>query len=140
MPRALSILFFLPVAAFATACSQKPANPKETIEELPVESVAIQPAAPAINVGEWAGRWVGPEGMFVAITPQDNGSVSLEMQSDLDTHGTYVGHIEGDGIRFERGGEQLSLRKATGDETGLKWLAGKQNCLMVKSGEGYCRD
>jgi hypothetical protein len=62
------------------------------------------------------------------------------MQSDLDTKGTYDGQDSEHGIKFKRGGEELSLRRGNGDETGLKWLAGKKECLVVKDGEGYCRD
>lgn len=78
--------------------------------------------------------------MTLDITPLGNERCRLEMQSDLDTRGTYEGREDERAIRFERGGEQLTLRRATGDETSLKWLAGKQDCLMVREGEGYCRD
>jgi hypothetical protein len=44
------------------------------------------------------------------------------------------------GLRFTRGGDALLLRQGSGVETGLKYLAGKKDCLVVKSGEGYCRD
>ncbi|MGH6633597.1 MAG: hypothetical protein ACREB0_09570, partial [Sphingopyxis sp.] len=64
----------------------------------------------------------------------------LEMQSDLDTKGTYEGVVTAQGISFKRGDETLLLKKSTGDETGLKYLAGKKECLIVKDGEGYCRD
>jgi hypothetical protein len=50
------------------------------------------------------------------------------------------GTADGDVIRFERGGVRETIRKATGDQTGLKWLAGKQNCLVIKQAEGFCRD
>ena len=69
-----------------------------------------------------------------------NDRFELEMQSDLDTKGTYSGIAEERGIRFARNGENLLLYRSSGDETGLKYLAGKTECLMVKSGEGYCRD
>src|SRR3546814_1536496 len=62
------------------------------------------------------------------------------MQSDLDTKGTYDGQDSEHGIQFKRGTEQLSLHRGNGDEIGLKYLAGKQECLIVKTGEGYCRD
>ena len=89
---------------------------------------------------EWAGKWTGPEGIYVQVTPAAAGAYNLEMQSDLDTKSTYPGQDVEGGIRFERGGEGLLLRAATGDETGLKYLAGKKTCLMVKPGEGYCKD
>lgn len=78
--------------------------------------------------------------MFLEIVPAGDGTYALTMQSDLETLGTYPGRDTVDGIAFERGGKELLLRPASGDETGLKYLAGKDNCLMVEDGEGYCRD
>lgn len=115
---------------------------QNTETTVPAESTATPvKAIPApIDVAAWAGKWTGPEGMYATITAEPNGNFSLEMQSDLDTKSTYEGIAAADGIRFKRGEETLLLKKATGDETGLKYLAGKTDCLMVKSGEGYCRD
>ena len=43
-------------------------------------------------------------------------------------------------IHFERDGKDLTIRPGTGAETGFKWLADKENCLIVVAGqEGYCR-
>jgi len=33
-----------------------------------------------------------------------------------------------------------SIRATDGEQTGMKWLREKANCLTVRSGEGYCRD
>lgn len=104
----------------------KPADPT-TAEALP-------------DHADWAGRWTGVEGMFLEIVPAGDGTYSLTMQSDLDTLGTYPGRGTADGIAFERGSKELLLKPASGDQTGLKYLAGKDNCLMVAIGEGYCRD
>lgn len=46
----------------------------------------------------------------------------------------------GDRIEFRRDGTNESLRAADRDAAGMKWLAGKKNCLTIKPGEGYCRD
>ncbi len=106
------------------------------------ESVAVpEEAMPeTVDGAAWAGKWTGPEGLYVSITPGTDGKITLEMQSDLDTKGSYDGTATAEGISFKRGDETLTLKKSTGDETGLKYLAGKKDCLMVKSGEGYCRD
>ena len=106
------------------------------------ETVAVtdETVPEALDVTAWAGKWTGPEGLYVSITPAADGKIGLEMQSDLDTKASYEGTATADGISFKRGEETLTLKKATGDETGLKYLAGKKDCLMVKSGEGYCRD
>lgn len=137
-------------ASLLSACKQAEQAPAAG-SNAPAETTAMPAEATpaAVDVAAWAGKWIGPEGMFVNITPavvgknimaSTVGKVSIEMQSDLDTKGTYEGTATADGISFKRGEETLLLKKATGDETGLKYLAGKKDCLMVKSGEGYCRD
>ncbi|WP_228383875.1 hypothetical protein [Sphingopyxis fribergensis] len=117
-----------------------------TTTEVPVETMppegaeATDPATAPHRFASWAGKWTGVEGMYATITPGEPGKYKLEMQSDLDTKGTYDGEDSEHGIKFKRGTEELSLRRGNGDETGLKYLAGKKECLIVKEGEGYCRD
>ena len=111
------------------------------VETAPVEDTeATDPATAPHRFASWAGKWTGVEGMYATITPAETGKYKLEMQSDLDTKGTYDGQDSEHGIKFKRGSEELSLRRGNGDETGLKYLAGKKECLNVKDGEGYCRD
>lgn len=123
-----------------------PALTDATTTEVPVETVppegpeAADPAAAPHRFASWAGKWTGVEGMYATITPAEPGKYKLEMQSDLDTKGSYDGKDSEHGIKFKRGAEELSLRRGSGDETGLKYLAGKKECLIVKQGEGYCRD
>jgi len=123
-----------------------PTDTPTTTEEVPVETVpaegaeATDPATASHRFADWAGKWTGVEGMYATITPTEPGKYKLEMQSDLDTKGTYDGEDSEHGIKFKRGSEELSLRRGSGDETGLKYLAGKKECLIVKEGEGYCRD
>src|SRR3546814_2208855 len=78
------------------------------------------PATAPHRFASWAGKWTGVEGMYVTITPAEPGKYKLEMQSDLDTKGTYDGQDSEHGIQFKRGTEQLSLHRGNGDETGLK--------------------
>ena len=123
-----------------------PTDTPTTTEEVPVETVpaegadATDPATASHRFASWAGKWTGVEGMYATITPTEPGKYKLEMQSDLDTKGTYDGEDSEHGIKFKRGTEELSLHRGNGDETGLKYLAGKKECLIVKDGEGYCRD
>lgn len=127
-----------PAPSETTATSadvQAEATPRETASE--AES---DPATAPHRFASWAGKWTGVEGMYVTITPTEPERYSLEMQSDLDTMGTYVGRDSEHGIKFERGGEAFSLHRGNGEDTGLKYLAGKKECLIVKEGEGYCRD
>lgn len=128
-------------ASLLSACKQAEQTPAaETTTPAPTTTKPAETTPASVYVAAWAGKWTGPEGMYTTITLGADGKVSLEMQSDLDTKGTYEGTATADGISFKRAEETLLLKKATGDETGLKWLAGKKDCLMVKSGEGYCRD
>lgn len=88
-----------------------------------------------------AGRWTGVEGMYLVVTPAaETGRYTLEMQYGLDNSGTFEGWREGNGIAFERGGETLRLGPSDGEATGLRYLFGKEDCLTVVEGEGYCRD
>ncbi|HMO75917.1 MAG TPA: hypothetical protein PKD48_11305 [Sphingopyxis sp.] len=133
-------------ALLLTGCEKAEAPAPVEMTEVPVETVpdesadAVDPATAPHRFASLAGRWTGVEGMYVVVTTAAPGKYRLEMQSDLDTKGTYDGADGEHGIRFTRGGEQLTLRRGNGDETGLKHLAGKQDCLVVKDGEGYCRD
>jgi hypothetical protein len=130
-----------------TGCekAEAPAPTETTTTEVPVETVPDEtapddPATAPHRFASWAGKWTGVEGMYVTITTAEPGKYKLEMQSDLDTKGSYDGEDSEHGIKFKRGSEELSLRRGSGDETGLKYLAGKKDCLIVKPGEGYCRD
>lgn len=123
----------------APAPTETTVVPEESVP--PADDAAATDAATAPHrFASWAGKWIGVEGMFVTITPGEPGKYQLEMQSDLDTKGTYDGNDSEHGIKFKRGSEELSLRRGNGDETGLKYLSGKKECLIVKDGEGYCRD
>lgn len=141
MPTRFPIAAALALAGVVAACA--PAAQSDAGANDPAAAGASAAAATAnapVSHAEWAGKWIGVEGMFVDITPAEGGGYSLTMQSDLDTQATYVGSDAPGGIAFERGGQRLLLKAATGDQTGLKYLAGKSNCLMVAAGEGYCRD
>lgn len=95
---------------------------------------------PKEKAPDYVGRWIGVEGMVLdvkhAATP---GRYRLTMQWDLDHKGEFRGEQVGDTIVFERNGVRETLRPTNGDATGLKYLAGKTQCLTVKTGEGYCR-
>jgi hypothetical protein len=87
---------------------------------------------------EWVGRWTGPEGTYLDIAGA-NGVYEIVIK-DLDAARTFSGSAVGDRIEFRRGEAAESLHATNGDATGMKWLAGKANCLTIRLGEGYCRD
>ena len=110
----------------------------------PVAAAAAAPdaSAPVSALhahADWQGKWIGVEGMYIEIIPTSPGTYDITMQYDLENEARVTGTDKDGVIAFERNGEALSLRPAIGDEIGLKWLDGQQNCLMVQDGEGYCR-
>ena len=76
----------------------------------------------------------------MTVVRKPGGGVRIDNQWDLDNRGTFDGSVTAEGLRFVRGGQAVVARPSDGDATGLKWLAGKQDCLTVRPSEGYCRD
>lgn len=128
-------------AALALALSLAACGDRDTAAPTAPASPAPSPAPappPAPSTDQWIGQWNGPEGTFVRITG-GNGHYDVTVQN-LDGPRTFVGMAVGDAIGFERDGKQEVLRASNGEQTGMKWLAGKKDCLKVRTGEGYCRD
>ncbi|KQT34773.1 hypothetical protein ASG29_01005 [Sphingomonas sp. Leaf412] len=109
-------------------------------QDAPAPASAPEPAATAKTEADYIGKWTGVEGMFLTVTKRDGGGVTMDMQWDLDNRGTFPGSVTAEGLRFMRDGKDEIAVPGDGDATGLKWLAGKKDCLIVKPAEGYCRD
>ncbi len=102
------------------------------------EPASLAPEAEAALVQRWIGRWNGPEGTSLEVGGvRGNYTVTIV---DLDGARTFPATITAEGISFERGGLKETVKPTDGAATGMKWLAGKSNCLTVTAGEGYCRD
>jgi len=96
------------------------------------------PAAPPASPREWQGRWLGPEGTWLEIARSgDDYTVTI---MNLDAARRFAAVANAEGLAFERDGVRETLRATDGDGTGMKWLAGKTTCLVVRPGEGFCRD
>lgn len=147
---------FLVTALLLAGCGKQPADQNAAagsenglamdIEEVPANEgpstgstdLAIDEEGAATDA--WVGKWTGPEGLVLAIAKTAQAGRYDVKVTLPDGTGSYTGTADGEVIRFTRGGAQEVIRRATGDQTGLKWLAGKQNCLMIKQSEGFCRD
>ena len=86
---------------------------------------------------QWLGKWIGPEGTYLLLVKEGDG-YTVEIQS-LDGPASYVGSPAGERIDFTRNGIPESIHAGDGEATGMKWLLDKKNCLIVKTGEGFCR-
>ncbi|MGY2375498.1 hypothetical protein ACW9IB_13435 [Pseudomonas sp. SDO524_S393] len=133
-------LLLLPALALLAACNQEqtPAKPAPASVQ-----ATLVPQTPPTD--QWVGRWIGVEGLNLTIAKDDavgRGHYLLTMQYglDADDSGTFKGEAAEDGIAFTRPDGPQLMRAGDGEATGLKWLAGKKDCLVVNAGEGYCRD
>ena len=127
------LLFPLALTLGATACSDK-------AEEASSAAPAASPAGDAAPLPEearpvirdaWVGRWIGVEGLNLTVTKAAApGLYILEMQYGTDTamSGRFEGVGTAEGIAFTRPDGAQVLRAASGDETGLKYLAGALRC------------
>jgi len=121
-------------AAPGTAAPLPPALP-------PPDMQSAEPVANDLGtavVDGWTGEWRGPEGTSLKIAKQEVGyEVTV---TNLDGPRVFHGIAADDVLQFERDGTTETVRAGDGAATGMKWLAGRKNCLVVKPGEGYCRD
>ncbi len=109
----------------------------------PAPAGAASSAAMAkLPTNAWLGRWVGPEGLFLDIAAKGgaySGRYTVTNRYTLDAEEQFEAVADRDTLVFVRDGKPQRLRAGSGDETGMKWLGGKHDCLVVAAGEGYCR-
>ncbi len=124
------ILLAVVMSLLLVSCSKDP-DPK--VKPAPVDAVSNTAVT-----DQWTGQWQGPEGTFLKISG-DHGRYDLTIQSlDGPTH--YAGQGIDNQITFERDGVKESIHASNGEQTGMKWLVDKSNCLTIRLGEGFCRD
>ena len=142
MKFAVITVLSLSFAAGLAACSPQSAadHSASSAAESAAVSMASEQAAStvAIDPSAFTGKWTGPEGTALTITPQ--GSDYKVTVQNLDGPRDFTGTAADGGIQFLRDGQTFVIRPGSGEETGMKWLADKDNCLIVAAGEGYCRD
>jgi len=124
-------LFPLLAGMALAGCSPK----APTAAPAPAPIAASQPVQAASPL---LGQWNGPEGTSLRIDG-GGGKYALTIRN-LDGPRTFQGRGEGDTIHFDRDGKALTIRPGDGAASGMKWLADKKNCVVIESGEGYCRD
>ena len=132
-----------PVATAPAPADTNAAEPATTGSDADANATPATPSPTTDAAGTEAGylgRWIGVEGMYLVVAAKAGGGVTLDMQWDLDHAGTFDGSVTAEGLRFMRDDVAEIAAHTNGDATGLKHLVGKQDCLTVKPGEGYCRD
>jgi hypothetical protein len=139
MSRIHGCILTLFATIFMIGCNShnQPAGTSSGTTSVPSTNPTATP--PASNVtDQWLGKWIGPEGTFLVLG-RDGANYVVEIHS-LDGPATYQGTSAGDHIGFQRNGKTESLHAGSGQDTGMKWLLDKKNCLIIRTGEGFCRD
>ena len=136
-----AMAFALLVLPAGCGSKQPQANAPEPTATASAPASASAPVPPVgLSTDAWVGKWAGVEGLALDIEKSATPGVYALTINLLDGASSYIGTAQGDRITFMRNGEKEAVRRATGAETGLKWLSGKRGCLMIKNGEGFCRD
>lgn len=126
---------FLIIALAACSPTKAPETSSAAPEAAAPQTAVAEPAA----TDGWLGKWIGVEGNTLTIEATGVKGAYAITEVTLDGPKNYVGTSAGDHIAFVDGAASGSIKAGTGDETGLKWLAGKTNCLVIESGRGFCR-
>ena len=119
-------------------CKNQPTGgPSRTGGNPTPKSAAALPATNNVT-DNWLGKWIGPEGTYLMLSKSSDKYVVLI--NSLDGPATYEGTSTGERIEFRRNGKTESIHAGNGHDTGMKWLMDKTNCLIIETGEGFCRD
>lgn len=133
------------IAALAVAACSPRQDAGQKSSGASAESAAVSAASDVassatvsvVDVSAFTGKWTGPEGTWLDIAP--TGEAYRVTVRNLDGPRHFEGTVSDGGIRFVRDGQAFVIRPGNGDATGMKWLKGKTDCLVVAPGEGYCR-
>lgn len=131
--RLLLITTLISSTSLLYSCDKK--EPFASTENTSSSQISIAKNFPT---DKWLGKWNGPEGTFLQLSGGD-GKYDITIQ-DLDGPKTFSGESAGTEIQFERNGIKEMIHATNGEDTGMKWLNEKSDCLTIKTGEGYCRD
>ncbi|MDB4983840.1 MAG: hypothetical protein JWM20_19 [Patescibacteria group bacterium] len=112
------------------------ANAVKAKLEIPVQSFVFKKAPDSAAL---IGTWTGVEGTSLAISTDKTGSGYDLKFVTLDGPLTLKGKPNGDGISFTRDSKTYTLFHGTGNDTGMKYLPGKTDCVVVMPYEGYCK-
>lgn len=119
------------------------ANAEAIAENVTQEARRARQAALAPERDAWIGTWTGVEGLMLKIergAAPGRYRITNKWSLDDDATGVFDAYATASGIAFRRSDGRKRLHAGDGEATGLKWLAGKKDCLIVAPGEGYCRD
>lgn len=150
----LTVLFAASIGTLAACQPNEPAKPAAGTS--PAASASPSPAAaaaspaspapdaksagpPSAKLSALEGQWQGPEGTSLAIA-RDGEKYKVTIKNLDGKTESFEGAAKDDTIQFKRGDKLETIKAATGEETGMKYLLNEKNCVVVNKGsEGYCK-
>jgi hypothetical protein len=136
MARLHKLVLTIAGATLLASCSRGADHtPHQSLPQPSASSVIEDASAPPES---WLGPWIGPEGTSLLLSRTSTNRYDITIRS-LDGVATYPGVWAHDEIEFTRAGQAEHIRAGTGRDTGMKWLLEKNNCLVIRLSEGFCR-
>lgn len=138
MKNFLTAILLCSVLALAAACDDggKDGKPSAGAPE-PVEKRA---EVIADRLAAWGGQWEGIGGASLTIERSGDGYGVTIRSADKEERYLGVAMPDVMQIRFRRADTDETIHMGGGFDTGIPELKKKPYCLIVKSGEAYCRD
>lgn len=140
------MLASLVVAAVAVigGCTQTAeTKPGTTIPAAsPAASPSLPPGTddkkPVSKIDALQGEWPGQGGAVLKVEKKGD-KYEIEIKTK-DGSKKFEGTAKGDAIEFARNGKTETIKAASLEETGIKWLGGEKTCIVVNKGnEAYCK-
>lgn len=103
------------------------------------KTTADVPVPVTYSHDQWVGKWAGPEGTYLDIVKSSDQNYMVTI-ADLDGPKNFDGIAAEKGIEFMRDAKLETIHAGNGEDTGMKWLADKKDCLVINKGEGFCRN
>lgn len=115
------------------------ASPITSPSQAPTGSPANDSKVVAGKADTLVGVWPGVDGATLTVAKKGE-KYEIEIKAK-DGSKKFEGTAKGDAIEFSRNGKTETIKAATADETGMKWLKGEKNCVVITKGsEGYCKN
>ena len=134
-------ILILTALLLSSACQSKRDSTAAPSVAPPVsnnEPAKSQPSVEKSLPESWLGKWDGPEGTFLRVSKSGE-KYQITIQN-LDGPRTFDAAPMGDRLGFTRDGQSETIHAGNGEDAGMKWLLDKKNCLVIRKGEGFCRD
>lgn len=86
------------------------------------------------------GRWLGANGTILTLAKEKDDAYSVVIRTASNDEDDLPATESNGKLQFRRQNIVETITPGKGKDTGVPELAGKRDCLIIKAGEGYCRD